>query len=171
MPSDRSGAIAALGAALCVLASPAAFSIAPAHATPPDSCQAAAGADDVCTAKLTSVTADTINGTITGTPVGGSAPITLWGQLEAYLKSAGFADPPPGPVQQWDAAIDNVNNARPSDPSDPGWYGEAKSRAFLPRTLDELASQLPPGTMVVRFVPDDTRPGLFRLVSIQPVAQ
>src|SRR4051794_33158701 len=110
MPNDHSGAIAALGAAFLVLTLPVGFSITPAHATPPVSCQPAAGADDVCTARLTSVTADTINGTITGTPVGGSAPVTLWGQLDAYLKSAGFADPPPGPVQQWDAAIDNVNN-------------------------------------------------------------
>jgi hypothetical protein len=114
------------------------------------------------------VTANSIDGTITGTPVGGGAPVTLWGQLDAYLKSQGFGDAPPDPVQRWDSAIDGVVN---TDPSGPDWYGAANSRAFLPRTLNDLASRFPPDTIVVRFVPDDTHSGLFRLVSIQPVGQ
>jgi hypothetical protein len=58
-----------------------------------------------------------------------------------------------------------------TDPSDPNWYGNAKSRAFLPRTLNNLASQFPPDLLVVRFTPDDAQPGSFRLISIQPTAQ
>jgi hypothetical protein len=171
MPNDRSGAVAALGAALSVLAFPTILSIAPAHGAPgpDDICKpATSGDDNVCTARLTSVTANSTDGTITGTPIGAGAPVTLWGQSDAYLKSEGFGAAPPDPVQRWDAAIDSVNNA---DPSDPDWYGAAKSRAFLPRSLDELASRFPPNTVVVRFVPDDTHSGWFRLVSIQPVAQ
>jgi hypothetical protein len=61
-----------------------------------------------------------------------------------------------------------VNNA---DPSGPDWYAAGKSRAFLSRSLDEVASGFPPDIIVVRFVPDDTHSGWFRLVSIQPVAQ
>lgn len=170
MPNDRPGAMAALGAAISALVFPTILSIAPAHGAPgPDICQpATSGGDNVCTARLTSVTANSTDGTITGTPVGGAAPVTLWGQSDAYLRSAGFGDTPPDPVQQWDATIDRVSNA---DPSDPNWYGQAKSRAFLPRSLDDLASRFPPNIIVVRFVPDDTHSGWFRLMSIQPVAQ
>ncbi|MHA7731931.1 hypothetical protein [Mycobacterium sp. ML3] len=49
--------------------------------------------------------------------------------------------------------------------------GNAKARAFLPRTLNDLAAQFPPNTLVVRFAPDDSQPGVFRLVSIQPTSQ
>jgi hypothetical protein len=170
MPNARSGAIAGLGAALSVLAFPTILSIAPAHGDPgPDICKPATSSDDnACTARLTSVTANSTDGTITGTPVGGGTPVTLWGQSDAYLKSEGFGATPPDPVQRWDAAIDGVNNA---DPSGPDWYGAAKSRAFLTRTLDGLASQFPSDIIVVRFVPDDAHSGWFRLVSIQPVAQ
>ncbi|OBB67551.1 hypothetical protein A5758_13630 [Mycobacterium sp. 852014-50255_SCH5639931] len=162
--------MATLRAALCAAAFSITLSISPAHAAPPPAaCRPAAGGDEnACTARLGSVTADTTDGTITGTLVGGGASVTLWGEADAYLKSQGFGYVPPDPIQRWDAAIDGVNNA---DPADPNWYGTEKSRAFLPRTLDSLASQFPPGVLVVRFVPDDTHSGWFRLVSIQPVAQ
>ncbi|GLE53433.1 hypothetical protein [Mycobacterium montefiorense] len=166
MPDDRTSAIAAISAVLI----PAVVGIASAHAAPlPEVCSSATtGADNVCSVRLTSVTANTIDGTITGIPVGGVAPITLAGQLNAYLRSAGFGNSPPDPVQRWDAAIDRVKDAIPSGPD---WYGQAKSRAFLPRELNGLATQFPPNTTVVRFVPDDANADGFRLVSIQPVAK
>ena len=167
-PNCRTEATAILGAAISVLVFPAIVGVGPAQGAPgPDDCRAATSADDACVARLTSVTADNIDGTITGTPVGGQGPLTLSGSVDAYLKSQGFGDTPPDPIQRWDAAIDAAHKA---DPSGPNWYGEAKSLAFLPRSLDDLASRFPPGVLVVRFVPDDTRPGWFRLVSIQPVA-
>ncbi|TDO18672.1 hypothetical protein EV580_1859 [Mycobacterium sp. BK086] len=143
---------------------------APAHADPlPVFCAPATVVDNVCTARLTSVTADVINGTITGAPVGGGAPVTLAGQLDVYQKSTGFGAPLPDAVQQWDTNIDSVSGLS-VDPSDPGWYGNAKSRVFMPRTLNDLAVQFPPDVLVVRFTPDDAAPGTFRLVSIQPTA-
>src|SRR5262245_12582382 len=155
-------------AAISVLALPAVLNMTVAHAAPlPDFCVPPSVVDNVCTARLTSVTADVINGTITGTPVGGGAAITLAGQGDAYLKSAGFGDAPPDPVQRWDTTIDGLNNSS-VEPSDPNWYGNAKARAFLPRTLNDLASQFPPDILMVRFTPDDSAPGSFRLVSIQP---
>jgi hypothetical protein len=170
MPNDRIGSRAALTAAIFAAVFPTILTIAPAHGTPgSDTCKPATNTgDNVCTARLTSVTANSTDGTITGTPVGGGAPITLWGQSDAYLRSEGFGNAPPDPVQSWDAAIDRVNSA---DPSDPDWYGQGKSRAFLPRSLDELATRFPPDVIVVRFVPDDTHSGWFRLVSIQPLAR
>lgn len=170
MLNVRSGATAALGAAMFVLAFSAVLQIAAAHGAPPPNFCAppATVADDVCTARLTTVTADNVNGTITGTPVGGGDALTLAGQADAYLKSQGFGDAPPDPVQQWDAAIDRVSN---TDPNSPDWYGNAKARVFLPRTLDGLATQFSANTIVVRFVADDANPGSFRLVSIQPIAQ
>src|SRR6185312_225409 len=169
MVGHKTSPRAAAGAALSVFAVPAIISIAPSYAAPaPDFCTPV-GSDDACSARLTSVTANTIDGTITGTPVDGGAPLTLSGQADAYLKSAGFGDTPPDAVQRWDSAIDGVNNTT-IDPFDPNWYGNAKARTFLPRTLDDLATRFPPGTLVVRFVSDDTHPGWFRLVSIQPIA-
>ena len=157
-------------AAIAVLTLPAIGSVAPAHADPlPAFCAPADVVDNVCTVRLASVTADVINGTITGAPVGGGAAVTLAGQLDAYQKSTGFGPTPPGPVQQWDANIDSVSNLN-VDPSDPGWYGNAKSRVFMPRTLNDLATQFPPDTLLVRFTADDAAPGTFRLVSIQPTA-
>jgi len=171
MPDVCSRAIAAIGATMSVLAFSAVLNIAPAHGAPlPGFCVPPSLVDGVCTARLTSVTADVVNGTITGTPVGGGPAITLAGQEDTYLKSAGFGGPPPDPVQSWDAAIDNATNLG-VDPSDPNWYGNAKARVFLPRTLNDLAAQFPPGILVVRFAPDDTESGSFRLVSIQPTAQ
>jgi hypothetical protein len=156
------------GVALFACALPV-VSAAPGQADPlPTFCAPADVVDNVCTARLTSVTADVINGTITGAPVGGGAPITLAGQLDAYQKSAGFGAMPPDAVQQWDTNLDSVSNLS-VDPSDPGWYGNAKSRVFMPRTLNDLAVQFPPDVLVVRFTPDDAAPGTFRLVSIQPV--
>jgi hypothetical protein len=158
-------------AAVVVLALPGVLNIAPAHADPlPVFCAPSAVVDNVCTARLASVTADVINGTITGTPVGGGPPVTLAGQLDAYQKSAGFEDPVPDPVQRWDANIDSVSNLS-VDPSDPGWYGNAKSRVFMPRTLNDLATQFPPDVLLVGFTPDEASPGTFRLVSIQPTAR
>jgi hypothetical protein len=165
MPNHRRGALAVLGAAMTVPILP----IAPAHATPlPGFCVPVVVADNVCTVRLTSVTADNVNGTITGTPFGGGAAVTLAGQADAYLKSEGFAATPPDAVQRWDATIDRVNNL---DTSGPDWYGNAKSKVFLPRTLNGLATQFPPNTIVVRFGPDDAQSGAFPLVSIQPAAE
>jgi hypothetical protein len=114
------------------------------------------------------VSADNVNGTITGTPVGGGAAVTLAGQADAYLKSEGFGATPPDPIQQWDATIDRVSGL---DTTGPDWYGNAKSRVFLPRTLNGLATQFPPNALVVRFGPDDAGSGAFPLVSIQPATQ
>jgi hypothetical protein len=155
-------------AATAVLALQAVLNAAHAHAAPlPDFCVPPSVVDDVCTVRLTSVTADVVNGTITGAPVGGGATITLAGQGDVYLKSAGFGDVPPAPVQSWDAAIDGVSNLD-VDASDPNWYGNAKAKVFLPRTLNDLATQFPPDVLVVRFTPDDDQSGTFRLESIQP---
>jgi hypothetical protein len=73
----------------------------------------------------------------------------------------------PGPIQQWDATIDRVNSVNSSDP---GSYGQGKAEAFLPRDLNDLAAQFPPDSIVIRFVPDETYPGWFRMLSIQPTA-
>ncbi|MBP2453861.1 hypothetical protein [Mycolicibacterium lutetiense] len=167
MPKHWPRAVAAAGAATAALA---VLTAAPAHAGPlPSFCVPSNPVDNVCTTRLTSVTADVIDGTITGTPVGGGSAITLAGQADAYLKSAGFGDTPPDPVQEWDASIDRVGDLDTS-PSDPNWYGNAKARVFLPRTLNELATKFPPDSIVVQFVADDTRPDALRLVSIQPTA-
>ena len=155
-------------AAGAFLALPAVLNVAPAHADPlPAFCGPSSVVDNVCTARLTSVTADAINGTITGAPVGDGTTITLAGQLDAYQNSAGFGDAPPDAVQRWDASIDSVGSLG-VDQFDPNWYGNAKSRAFLPRTLNDIAAQFPPDILLVRFTPDDAQPGTFRLVSIQP---
>jgi hypothetical protein len=170
MPNDRNRARIAIGAAISVMALPAVLNIAPAHGAPlPDFCVPPSVVDNVCTARLASVNADVVNGTITGTPVGGGPAISLAGQEDAYLKSAGFGNAPPDPVQSWDAAIDRVGNLD-IEPSDPNWYGNAKTKVFLPRTLNDLASQFPPDILLVRFAPDDTQSDSFRLVSIQPTA-
>ncbi|MDG4664065.1 hypothetical protein [Mycobacterium sp. 236(2023)] len=157
---------------LAALAIPAVLGIAPAHATPalPSSCTPAVVVDGVCTARLASVTADVVNGTITGTPVGGTEVVTLAGPAEAYLKSEGFGPTPPEAVQSWDTTIEQTAGLS-VDPSDPNWYGNAKARVFLSRTLNGLATQFPADTLVVRFVADEAQPYALRLVSIQPVAQ
>lgn len=171
MPNNRRRAMTAIGAAAAALVAPAILNVAPAHGDPlPGFCVPPRVADNVCTARLTSVTADVIDGTITGTPDGGGAAVTLAGPADAYLKSAGFGDTPPDPIQRWDAEIDNVSNLDTS-PADPNWYGNAKAKVFLPRTLNELATKFPSGSLLVRFTPDDSRPDAFRLVSIQPTHQ
>ncbi|MFN6545735.1 hypothetical protein [Mycolicibacterium nivoides] len=168
MPNSCRRAITAIGATTAALVVPALLNVAPAHGDPlPGFCVPPSVVDNVCTARLTSVTADVVDGTITGTPDGGGAAVTLAGPADAYLKSAGFGDAPPEAVQRWDAEIDNVSNLDTS-PADPNWYGNAKAKVFLPRTLNELATKFPPGSLVVRFTPDDSRPDAFRLVSIQP---
>jgi hypothetical protein len=167
MPNACRCAIATIGVAVAALAAPAVA----AHADPlPDFCVPASVVDNVCTARLTSVTADAINGTNTGTPAGGGAAITLAGQGDAYLKSAGFGDAATDSIKQWDAAIDSVSNLN-VDQYDPNWYGNAKARVFMPRTLNDLATQFPPDVLLVRFTPDDAAPGVMRLVSIQPTAR
>ena len=144
MPNDRNRARIAIGAAISVMALPAVLNIAPAHGAPlPDFCVPPSVVDNVCTARLASVNADVVNGTITGTPVGGGTAITLAGQEDAYLQSTGFGDAPPAPVESWDAAIDGVGNLD-VDASDPNWYGNAKAKVFLPRTLNDLASPVSP---------------------------
>ena len=171
MGNDCSRALTAIGVAVSGLALPAALNVAPAHADPlPDFCVPPTVADNVCAVRLTSVTADVVDGTITGTPVGGGAAITLAGQGDAYQKSTGFEDALPDPVRRWDSAIDSVGSLD-VDPSDPNWYGNAKAKVFLPRTLNDLATQFPPDVLMVRFTPDDAQPGSFRLVSIQPTRE
>ncbi len=164
----RIRATAAIGA----LAMAASVSPVLAHAAPPlpDSCGSANVVDDICTARLTSVTADVVNGTITGKPVDSDTPITLAGQGDAYLKSTGFGTAAPEAAQSWDTAIDQVADLD-VDPANPNWYGNAKARVFLPRTLNDLATRFPPGSLVVRFAADDTQSGSYRLVSIQPTAR
>jgi hypothetical protein len=170
MPNHRCRAVIAVGAATAALAIPAVLNIAPAHANPlPGFCVPPNLVDNVCAARLESVTADVVDGTITGTPVGGGPAITLAGQADAYLKSAGFGDTPPGPVQQWDTEIDNISGLDTS-PANPNWYGNAKARVFLPRTLNELATKFPPDSLIVRFVSDESRPDALRVVTIQPTA-
>ena len=162
--TNRARMAAVVGAVISGVVLPAAI----AHADPlPDFCTPPGVVDNVCTARLASVTADVINGTITGTPVSGGAPITLAGQGDAYLKSAGFGEAVPDPVQQWDATIESVSSLS-VDQFDPNWYGNAKAQSFMPRTLNDIATEFPPDILVVRFAPDDTQPGTFRLVSIQP---
>ncbi|MFB1295416.1 hypothetical protein ACAG24_007875 [Mycobacterium sp. pW049] len=156
---------------LAVLAVPAALTASPAHAAPlPEVCAPAAVVDGVCTSRLVSVTADTVNGTITGTPVGGGPAITLAGPADAYRKSEGFGPTPPEPIRNWDTSIEQTAGLS-TDPSDPNWYGNAKAKVFLSRTLNGLATQFPPDSLVVGFASDEAQPGVFRLVSIQPVAQ
>jgi hypothetical protein len=168
MPNHRRHAVAAIAAAMSALAAPALLNTAEADAAPlPGFCLPPSVVDDVCTARLASVTADVVNGTITGTPIGGGTAITLAGQGDAYLQSTGFGDAPPAPVESWDAAIDSVSNLD-VDASDPNWYGNAKAKVFLPRTLNDLATQFPPDILVVRFASDVTQPDSFRLISIQP---
>ena len=49
---------------------------ASAQAAPlPDFCVASSVVDNVCTVRLTTVTADVVNGTITGPPVGGDSTV------------------------------------------------------------------------------------------------
>jgi hypothetical protein len=168
MSTNRSRVLAAIGSGVCALAVSVIVNLAPAHADPlTNFCVPSSVVDNVCTARLTSVTASAIDGTITGTPVGGGTAITLAGQLDAYQKSAGFGDSEPDPVQLWDSTIDSVGNLN-VDASVPSWYGNAKARAFLPRTLNDIATRFPPDVLLVRFTPDDAQPGTFRLVSIQP---
>lgn len=159
--------------AICALALsiPAGLSVAQAHADPPlpGFCVPAVVVDDVCTVRLASVTADAVDATITGIPVGGGEAVTLAGQGDAYVKSVGFGAAPPEPVRNWDETIDRVGGLE-VDPLDPSWYGNAKAKAFLPRTLNELATQFPPDSLVVRFAFDETGSVPFRLVSIQPTS-
>ncbi|MCV7423313.1 hypothetical protein H7K45_22425 [Mycobacterium yunnanensis] len=140
--------------------------VAPALADPPTCPPGAVVVDDGCSARFSVLSADDVNGTLTGTPAGGNAPITVFGEPQLYLPSTGFGGSPPGAVQQWDATIQRVGAA---DPGDPNWYGRAKANAFLPRQLNQLATQMPANTLVIRFVPDGTDPHISRLSSIQPV--
>lgn len=174
MPNSHTRPMAVFGFPLAAVAVSAILGIASVSGTPGsdihDACKPPATVDNanVCTARLLSVRANSTDGTISGTAVGGGAALTLWGPSDAYLKSQGFGDTPPDPIQQWDNTIDRVNNA---DPASPDWYGAGKSRAFLSRELNGQATRFPVNTIIVRFVPDDSHAGWFKLVSIQPVAQ
>ncbi|VAZ72148.1 hypothetical protein LAUMK4_00868 [Mycobacterium persicum] len=170
MPKKCSRRMTTIGA-IAVLSFTALVNVAEAHGAPlPDLCVPPNVVENVCTARLKSVTADVTDGTITGAPVGGGAAITLTGPTDAYLKSAGFGGTPPDPVQRWDAEIERIGNLS-VDPSNPSWYNDAKAVYLLPRTLNDFASRFPPGVLVVRFTPYDDHPGWFWLVSIQPVSQ
>ncbi|WP_026256024.1 hypothetical protein [Mycobacterium sp. 155] len=134
--------------------------IAPAHSAP--GCAPA-------TVRLVSVTADSTDGTITGSPVGGGAPITLTGPLDAYQRSEGFGDNPPAVIKQWDDTLDQAKV--PIAPDDPNWYGHAKSQAFAPRSLNDLAVSLPANTLVVHYWQGEAPSPACVMSSIQPVAQ
>ncbi len=163
-------AIVALGAALSVVSAPAVVNTASAGAAPlPDFCVAPGVGDNICTVRLASVTADTVNGTITGAPSGGGAAITLAGYGDAYLQSTGFGATPPDAIAEWDATIEQTNSLS-TDPSDPNWYGNAKAQAFLPRTLNDIATRFPADVLVVTFTPDESSQAPYKLVSIQPTA-
>ena len=162
--------IATLAAPAVLSLVPGVLSTAPAHAAPlPDVCVPAVVVFVVCTTRLLSVTAVVVNGTITGTPIGGGAAITLAGQADAYLKSEGFGTTPPEAIKNWDTSIEQTASLS-TDPSDPNWYGNAKAKVFLSRTLNGLATQFPPESLVVRFTSDEPQPNVFGLVLIQPVA-
>lgn len=142
---------------------------APAHADPlPAFCGPDVVVDGICTTRLASVTTDAVNGTITGTPVGGTEAITLAGQGDAYLTSDGFGDTRPEPIQTWDSTIEQVGGLA-VDPTDPSWYGNAKAKVFLPRTLNDLATRFPTDVLEVRFTAQEAQPGVFQLVTIQPM--
>ena len=120
-----------------------------------------------CMARLSAVSANNTDGTLTGTPLGATTPVTIFGEPGFYLPSTGFGGAAPALVTQWDALIAGVGAP---DPADPNWYGKGKARAFLPRQLNDIAAQLPSGSIVIRGVPDPVDPHLFTLQSIQPVA-
>jgi hypothetical protein len=165
MPTNRVNAVTAtlaLGFAALFLG------IAPAHGDPQGCPKAATVDDEGCFGRFASVTANTTDGTITGTLVGGQSPITLTGSSDVYLKSTGYAGTPPDPVQQWDATLDRVNALPPPGVDDPNWYASGKSRVFLPRELNDLAAKFPPDSLVIKFVPDETPYSGFRMLSIQP---
>jgi hypothetical protein len=55
------------------------------------------------------------------------------------------------------------------DSSNPNWYGNAKAKVFLPRTLNELAGRFPADILVVGFTPPgDGQSDTFQLKTIQP---
>jgi hypothetical protein len=152
---------AALGAAPTIVS--LVLCAPPAVADPPG-CPVGATADGHgCSARLASVTADQINGTLTGTPIGGSVPITIFGEPAFYLPSRGFGSAAPDLVRQWDATIRGVSRA-----DDPGSYSHGTAEALLPRQLNDLAAQFPAGTVVIRFTPDRSDPHILRPLSIQP---
>lgn len=161
MLEDCTRAVAATSAIVSALL----FGPASAHADPPGCPTGATSDESGCGARLSRVSADDVNGTLTGTPVGGSVPITVFGEPDFYLPSTGFGSAAPDLVQQWDATIHRIRDV---DPSDPDSYGRGKSTAFLPRALNTLAARLPAGTIMVRFTPDESDPHIFRLTSIQP---
>jgi hypothetical protein len=136
----------------------------PAHAQPQACPVGATSEAGACIVRLASVAADSADGSLTGTPIGGTTPITVFGEPESYRASEGFGDSPPDAVQQWDATIARVMDPPNSD------YGQSKARAFLPRQLNALATLFPPGTVVLRSAPDPADPHLFVLQSIQPIA-
>lgn len=155
-------------AGAAALTAGAVLTAAPGHAAPlPGFCVPDVVVDGICTTRLASVTTDVVNGTLTGTPVGGTEAVTLAGQADAYLRSDGFGDTPPEPIRNWDTTLAQVSGLDTS-PADPNWYGNAKARVFLPRTLNDLATRFPPDSLLVRFRSDEAQPGAFRLVSIQP---
>ena len=108
-----------------------------------------------------------------GTPVGGWAPVTLWGQSDAYLKSQGFGDTPSDPIQRWNAEIDGVNNA---DPSGPDWYAAGKSKAErferpgVVRVFCEIHSHMNAFILVFahRFFTVTDADGRYKLENVPP---
>jgi hypothetical protein len=153
---------AALAGVLAVL-----VGSAPAQAESPHCPPGYTSEDTGCIARLTAVSADSTAGTLTGTPIGSTTPVTVFGEPGLYRPSTGFGSASPDLVQQWDAVIARGGSMSPDDPD---WYGEGKATAFLPRQLNDIAARLPTGTIVVRGVPDAADTHIFILQSIQPVA-
>jgi hypothetical protein len=171
MSNDRGRAVAVVGAAVSALALSAVLNSAPAHAAPlPGFCGPSNTVDNVCAVRLQSVYSNAVDGTITGIPAGGGAPVVLSGERDAYLKSTGFGGAPPDVVQRWDTTLDQTNGLS-TDSSEPNWYGNAKAQAFLPRTLNDMATEFPPDVLVVKFTSEDAQGGSMKMVSIQPTAQ
>lgn len=120
------------------------------------------------TVRLTSVSAEATDGTLTGTPAGTDTPIRLRGDLRAYHRSVGFGDDAPAAVTRWDQALARVSE--PIDPNDPNWYGKGKSRVFATRALDDIATEFPDGTLRVSYSPGDRPADWCAINFIQPVA-
>lgn len=157
-----------IAAVVTAVAAPTLAAVPTAHADPlPSFCVPADVIDNVCTVRLASVTADVVDGKITGTPVDGGTAVTLAGPEDAYRTSTGFGDTPPDPIRRWDDTISSLSSL-PVDSSDPNWYGNAKARVLMSRTLNGLATEFPENVLIVSFTPDGANPGSYRLISVQP---
>ena len=156
-----------------VLAAPVAAR--PGNITPTDTPGPGPDTAGPAIARLTSVSYDLTDmtnyptGKLTGTPVDGGAPLTIRPTLfakNAYFKSAGFGDTPPDSVRRWDEAIEELSAPDNSTSPAPPFAAIGNTQILV-----KLATQLPPRTIVVSYVPDTYDPTNFSLVTMQPVAE